>query len=383
MGCASSSQTAPAVTDKVKAAGEIKTGRDDQRRESVLIEQRQQLDFARVMDDPTGIEHLLKFAKKEFNEEQLLFWIDIMRLKRDLADTSIWDGSAPEAHPASSPPAAPAPKPPPPPDDDPFGEPPDPFGEPPSSGDIFSGDNIFDADSATHGAGGASSGSLLSSSAPPPEAASGDREGFLKRRAMEIVDKYLCNGAEYQVTMPDHKYKLPCAKASPAYEFSLVFPPSSEGGSSLTFDAFDTFSELAYKQVKNETFMRFRLSDAAETLASLRPQLLADTNDVHQKQIEITLGRPPSVFDVQRELRTQLVGLADKVGCERVTVWVVNQLEGKLWNVASTQLGNSVISIRMHHGLAGKAATTGADVVSNDPKSDAVRICHHNRPNPL
>jgi hypothetical protein len=117
--------------------------------------------------------------------------------------------------------------------------------------------------------------------------------------------------------------------------------------------------------------MRFRLTDAAETLASQRPALVEDDNDERQKKIAEALGRPPTVFDVQRELRQQLVDLSERIGCERATVWMVNHLEGRLWNIASTQLGNSIISIRMRHGLAGKAASTQTDLVSNDAQNDA------------
>ena len=243
MGCASSTQTAPARTGAADgdASGGVGISQDDARRKSVVIDVRRQINFDAVMDDVVAIEHLLEFAKKEFNEENLLFWIDVMKLKRDLADTTLWDGSVSKdavASSATSSSQKPA-------DADPFGEPPDPFGAPPGDGgDIFGGDNIFDMDKATHKSGtGAKRRFSAVDALPPPEAGQADRLGFLRRRCQEIVDNYLCNGAPMQVTMPDHKYKAKCSSAKPPYEFAL-------DESSGKFEQFDKFAELAYKTVR-------------------------------------------------------------------------------------------------------------------------------------
>lgn len=85
-------------------------------------------------------------------------------------------------------------------------------------------------------------------------------------------------------------------------------------------------------QVKNETFMRFRLTDNAEKLAAERPNVLTDDDDPKRKELEAAIGHYPSAFDMRRQLRDQLVGLAERMGCERATVWIVNQEEERLWN---------------------------------------------------
>jgi hypothetical protein len=217
------------------------------------------------MDDHVGLETLLKFAKKEFNEEQLLFWIDVMKMKRDLADTTIWetDGKNAAAPPVATASAAPVPA------SEGGGGAPDIFGgfdEPPTSngGNAFDGDNMFDNDVATHSSGLGSADAVLSSE-PPPEAATGDRAGFLRRRCAELIDKYLCNGADFQCTMPDHKYKVKCAAAQPPYDFE-------EG-------MFDTFQDLAYKQVRSPASPSLWRSAALpctrRLLTWVRPPLLA------------------------------------------------------------------------------------------------------------
>ena len=49
-------------------------------KESVVIVQPRELDFERVMDHKVGLAALLKFARTEFSEEQLLFWIDVKKM---------------------------------------------------------------------------------------------------------------------------------------------------------------------------------------------------------------------------------------------------------------------------------------------------------------
>ena len=268
MGCGGSTPAAAAVAPKgdgaVAPKGDGPTKKAE-RRSSFSIDQRMSLQFDRVMDDHVGLETLLKFAKKEFNEEQLLFWIDVMKMKRDLADTTIWetDGKNAAAPPVATASAAPVPA------SEGGGGAPDIFGgfdEPPTSngGNAFDGDNMFDNDVATHSSGLGSADAVLSSE-PPPEAATGDRAGFLRRRCAELIDKYLCNGADFQCTMPDHKYKVKCAAAQPPYDFE-------EG-------MFDTFQDLAYKQVRSPASPSLWRSAALpctrRLLTWVRPPLLA------------------------------------------------------------------------------------------------------------
>jgi hypothetical protein len=358
MGCAAS-QSSPAVAPKIPPDGSSTGSESDSlsRRKSVVIETREQLDFIKVMDDATALGSLLKFAKSEFNEEVLLLWISIFGLKRDLAQVDLWNGEGGGGSPANGGGAAPTPA-------GPAYEPPPPEaeGNPFDAGapDIFGGDNMFDEDGATHSASTADElaeiNALLGEDRPPPpEATTGDRDGYLRRRSHEIIDRFLCNGAEFEVTLGDaeHPYKNRSDKQSPPYE--------------LGEQMFDSIMETIYKSIKQETWMRFRLTDAAEALAIERPQLLLSDPE------RDTLAAAPSIssHEAVLELRETLRGLTETVGCERATVWLVNRREGRLWNVASTHLGNSIISIRMSHGLAGKAASTSTDLISNDVQTDA------------
>ena len=124
--------------------------------------------------------------------------------------------------------------------------------------------------------------------------------------------------------------------------------------------------------------MRFKLTDDAEKLAAASPKLCVDDEADLKRLADISgLGRPLTASEVQVQTREMLVALAAKIGCERATVWLVQRggaggtSEERLWNVASTQLGNSIISIKTSSGLAGAAATTMKDVLSNDAQSDS------------
>ena len=58
------------------------------------------------------------------------------------------------------------------------------------------------------------------------------------------------------------------------------------------------------------------------------------------------------------------------VKCDRVTLWLLDPASQKLYNIASTQLGNSMIALPMGVGLAGQAAKTGGDVFVKDAYDD-------------
>lgn len=162
------------------------------------------------------------------------------------------------------------------------------------------------------------------------------RDFVMRKRGSHIIDTYMCNGAEMQVTLPDHKYSKRTAQAKPEYTYSA--------------DMFDEFVAISFRQIKQDTWSRFKLTDAAEKLNHDRPHLGVDP----ERSVEQMSAR-----EVQQKLREQLGALADRVGCARITVWLINRREEKLWNVCSTQLGNTVISISLQSGLAGFAARTG------------------------
>ena len=175
-----------------------------QRRSSVVVEEKRALDFDKVMDDDAGLLALLKFAQKEFNDEVLHFWLDIFRLKKDLADTPLWENGDPNA--------------------------PMPEEKATGSGDsgggmfnMFDGpeDNPFDADEASPAR--APTRCSTASRPSPRQRRYAAIEGLLKRKCKYIIDTYLYSGAEYQVTMPDHPYKQ----------------PSSQGNYELTSTMFD------------------------------------------------------------------------------------------------------------------------------------------------
>jgi hypothetical protein len=206
MGCNNSkpsASVAPAAATKMLAPGAA----SEQVTEppALMIETKMSLDFGKVMDESEGMAAMLKFAQSEFAEEVILFWMEVMRFKRYLAEEQLWKvggvGRATTASVAPQPTGSSALF------SDPFGGPPDPFGGPDDDDDPFG---------ETHGAGGGGggSGAALMSSEPPPEAASGDRAGYLKRKFEHIIDTYLANGAEFQVTFADHKYKDTCGKAN-------------------------------------------------------------------------------------------------------------------------------------------------------------------------
>lgn len=200
-GCASQ----PAAAVKPSIEGEAHSGTEE-RRVSVVIEQNLSLDFEKVMDAEEGVHALLTFARSEFNDEVLLFWLDIVRLKRDLADASLWSGKGGGCHSNAT-----------------VSE---PTGNATGGGDdnLFDegnpfDDNPFDADgdAPTHGAG---RGKNPIAEGPPPEAETGDKVAYLERKCKYIVDTYLCDGSAFQVTMPDHKFKKKCDEAKPPYSLT-------------------------------------------------------------------------------------------------------------------------------------------------------------------
>lgn len=366
-----------------------------------------------------------------------------MRLKRDLVDTSLWSGAggagdAGAADGANAATCGPS-----------TDTPPSNVAAPTGDASPFDGgfdagfddDNPFDGGAPAHGAGKAHA---ALDDTPPPEAANGDRAGYLRRSAQSIIDTYLAEGAEYQVTLSQHTFKK-------RFE---------QGNYELSDDMFDQVSATAYKQIQQETWMSapsplgtpdrcqrklrpalrprvwrrhaiaprpssplptplpphatprripsrrpcpcahamrpvpasmcpmrpacpcpcaaagFRLADCAEELAYDRPHLVVSDDD--KDKLESSLGRPSTVHDVQSRLREILRELCVAIGCERVTVWLISGRDKRMWNVCSTELGNSLISIKMSHGLAGQAATSGEDVIScasAPPRCASAALC--------
>ena len=123
----------------------------------------------------------------------------------------------------------------------------------------------------------------------------------MRRRCEHIIDSYLYNGAELQVTLPDHSFK----KKSDVTTYDV-----SE-------DMFDDLVTIAYKSIRREQFMRFRLTDEAEKLAIDQPHQQKSLAD---EPLQDGLTPRSTALQIQHELRDKLVSLADRVGCERATV---------------------------------------------------------------
>ena len=176
------------------------------------------------------------------------------------------------------------------------------------------------------------------------------RDEQLAAAAAAVIDTYLCDGAELQVTLPDKESKAFKKRAAQALKKVAV-----------TSDMFDKISRIAYAQIRDDIFKRFKLSDQAAELAILRPQLCTGADD-----------QPQSNTTVQRELRRLLSELQAAIGFERATVWMLDGADddASLWSVCSTELGNSVIGIRKDRGLVGKAVTLVEDVTIDDAYSD-------------
>lgn len=258
---------------------------ENERRDSLNIQEVKRLDFDLVMADEAGFAAVLLFAKSEYADENLLFWSDWMKFKRELRDAAA-AGDAP----------------------------------PVATGD---GDEA----------------------APP---SSSKRDELLQEHGAHIIDSYLYDGAEMQVTLPDHGFHK--STAARDYEYT-------EG-------MFDKLAEITYKLIKQDTWMRFKLTDDCEALGRAQPHLTVDPAEEERQEVQSAARL------VQRKLRDVLSQLGGRVGCERITAWLLEEQEAKLWSVCSTELGNSCISISLGKGLAGLAASSGEDIISNDAQSD-------------
>ena len=69
---------------------------------------------------------------------------------------------------------------------------------------------------------------------------------------------------------------------------------------------------------------------------------------------------------VQAELRRELEDIQRRVGCERITLWMLNHEGETMHNLVATSLGNSIIAVPFGVGIAGKAALSGRDVFVED-----------------
>jgi len=176
--------------------------------------------------------------------------------------------------------------------------------------------------------------------APAPEVDA----AALEEKASEIIEKYLAPGAQIQVTLSSAHQKLFKKKPKPGvYEYSGTM--------------FDKVHKQVYKDLKNDTFSRFKLSDKAEELVRKKPMLaVADPSEAFGNE------------KVQAELQELMRAAVDLAKCDRMTAYFVDGRS--LFSVCSSMLGNAIIKIPTGKGLAGKAAKNGSDVLVEDAWED-------------
>jgi len=174
--------------------------------------------------------------------------------------------------------------------------------------------------------------------------ASGVLEKTVKSIGGRIIDMYLCSTAESQVNLPNDLLRKFAAKAA-------------EGEYHYSGSMFNEASAEIYKMMRTDTFMRFKVSDAAEELVWNSPQLaIKDTKKVYMDR------------ESQRQLRDILAKIQDVMAVERCTAWLVNGR--KVFSVAGTNLGNAIVEIPIGTGLVGSAAANGSVLCVDDAYDD-------------
>lgn len=195
----------------------------------------------------------------------------------------------------------------------------------------------------------------------------------LARLGAEIVDKFLCAEAEMQVNLPSALSKPFAASSSKgSYTWSKgMFGAQGSG----------QLGEI-YKLIRNDTFNRFKFSDRAKELLEEKPSLSMghaaeakpSEDDAALEALDGLLGEGSVALARQSRADTSLGatlrGWVVKCGCARVTLWMIHQQSGRMFNVSSTELGNAMISIPLGIGLAGGAAKDGSVVFIADAYAD-------------
>ena len=296
MGCGSSVQS-PSVPAAAAGSPRVdpltKSRRTSLENHGSSIREMRKIEFGRLMDDDEGFKALLDFAKSEFSEENMLFWMDVMRFKRTAASSkaATWDAEM----------------------------------------------------------------AVKAGEATEADVESRRAEGLLSMTAAasKIIDTYLRDGAEMQLSLPDHPFRKRASEAlAPA------------GTVAVEKVMFDKATKMTYKNIEHDTFKRFKLSDAAQQLALRRSYLCTDAasaeGDEHDNHRQS-----------QKELRAILDALQLEIGFERATVWLYEPTGRCLWSIQSTELGNSMICMRADRGLVGKAVSMGGDLLCADAYQDA------------
>jgi hypothetical protein len=186
----------------------------------------------------------------------------------------------------------------------------------------------------------------------------------LAKLGAEIVDKYLCSSAEFQVNLPSN-LAAPFSKASAqgSYEWKHgMFGDTNQG----------QLGEI-YRLIMRDTFARFKYSDKAKDLLEICPEL---AQEPEADAVKEAAGPTEESKDVARKSRadTSLAARLGKwregCGCDRITLWLIDPKSNNMFNVCSTELGNTMIMIPVGVGLAGKAAQKGQDMFITDAYTD-------------
>lgn len=140
-----------------------------------------------------------------------------------------------------------------------------------------------------------------------------------------IVDNYLCTSAEQPVNLPS--------------KLLLSFRATSSAGE-YTYSAnlFEAAEREMYRLIQKDTFERFTLSDYASELLVEYPEL----GDEGGSSSNIRTTNAGECAQARASLLHEVAQWKALVQCDRISLWVINRSGTKLFNVASTQLGNSV-----------------------------------------
>jgi hypothetical protein len=184
------------------------------------------------------------------------------------------------------------------------------------------------------------------------------------KQGAEIVDKFLCGSAEMQVNLPSALFAPFSKKSSEGdYEWkSGMFGDETSG----------QVGEI-YRLIRNDTFSRFKFSDRATELLEMNPSLAAARKPEEEEEDE---DDEPRRMARKSRADTTLAGTLrdwmDDCSCVRVTLWMIDHVATppRMFNVAGTQLGNAMISIKVGIGLAGRAAASGEDIKIADAYED-------------
>jgi len=184
------------------------------------------------------------------------------------------------------------------------------------------------------------------------EAKRKELEEQMRAEASRIIDTYLKDGADMQLSLPDHQFKKKAADTL-----------APNGKVLVEKTMFDKAQKLTYKNIEFDTFKRFRLTDKAEELAKTRRHLCTDESLEDEKA-------KPDHKGAQEQLQAILDELQSSIGFERATVWLHDMGAHCLWSIQSTEMGNATICIEVGKGLVGKAVLTGNDLLCADAYKD-------------